>query len=354
MEMPLPHNLHTLLLLGIFLLLMFYTLYFVREIALPIIIAVVLYLLLQPGMRCLLRWHVPKVLAALLMIMVLGGGVSGLGFVLSGPVSDWVATAPETLPRLERRLSFLTKPLQKVQQTSDQLEKVGDSTGDAVRTVAVKGPGLRGILLNGTHVFLTSVVTTVVLLFFLLVSGDLFLRRLVEILPTLSNKKQVVDIANEIERHISGYLMTISLMNAAVGVAAGVNAYFCGLPNPILWGTVAFLLNYVLILGPLACAAALLCAGLFTFDNTLHAVLPAAIYFLIHIIEGESITPMLLARRLTLNPVLIIISLVFWYWLWGIVGALLAVPLLGTFKIICDRIRPLMAIGHFLGTEPRA
>jgi predicted PurR-regulated permease PerM len=113
-------------------------------------------------------------------------------------------------------------------------------------------------------------------------------------------------------------------------------------------------MNYILILGPLACATVLLLAGLMTFDTTWQAMMPAGIYVAIHFVEGESITPMLLARRLTLNPVLIIISLVFWYWMWGVIGALLAVPLLGTLKIICDRIRPLMAIGHFLGTEARS
>jgi predicted PurR-regulated permease PerM len=192
-------------------------------------------------------------------------------------------------------------------------------------------------------------------------AGDLFLRRLVEILPRLSDKKQAVDISNEIERHISGYLLTVSLMNAAVGVASGAAAYFCGLPDPLLWGTLAFVLNYILILGPLTCAFAFLIGGLFTFDTTFHAVLPSLIYICIHFLEGETVTPMLLARRFTLNPVLVVISLVFWYWMWGIIGALLAVPLLATFKIICDRVRPLMPLGHFLGRdaprnghEPRA
>jgi len=194
----------------------------------------------------------------------------------------------------------------------------------------------------------------VVLLFFLLVSGDLFLRRLVEILPTLSNKKQAVEISREIESNISSYLATISLMNLGVGVLTGIAAYVCGLSDPILWGTVAFLLNFVPILGPLCGVAILLLAGLLTFDVIWQAALPAGIYLVIHIVEGETVTPMLLARRFILNPVLVIVSLIFWYWMWGISGALLAVPLLATVKIVCDRIRPLMALGHFLGAEARA
>jgi predicted PurR-regulated permease PerM len=187
-----------------------------------------------------------------------------------------------------------------------------------------------------------------------LVAGDLFLRRLVEILPTLSIKKQAVDISHEIESNLSGYLVTISLMNAAVGIATGLATYFCGLADPILWGSVVFLLNYIPILGPLCGVAILFLAGLLTFDPFWQAALPAGIYLVIHLIEGESVTPMLLARRFILNPVLVIVSLAFWYWMWGVAGALLAVPMLATLKIVCDRIRSLMALGHFRGAEARS
>jgi predicted PurR-regulated permease PerM len=142
-------------------------------------------------------------------------------------------------------------------------------------------------------------------------------------------------------------------MNLGVGILTGIAAFFCGLSDPILWGTIAFLLNFVPILGPLCGVSILFLAGLLTFDVVWQAALPAGIYLAIHTVE-ETLTPMLLARRFTLNPVLVIISLVFWYWMWGIAGALLAVPLLATVKIICDRITPLMALGHFLGAEARA
>ena len=195
--------------------------------------------------------------------------------------------------------------------------------------------------------------TTITLLFFLLLSGDLFLRRLVEILPTLSNKKQAVEISREIERNISTYLATITLMNLLVGVLTGFVAYACGLSDPVLWGTLVFILNYVPIIGPLCGLGTLLLAGLLTFEPLWQAMLPAGIYLLIHLMEGQFVTPMLLARRFTLNPVLVILSIIFWYWMWGVSGALLAVPLLATVKIVCDRIGPLMAIGHFVGGEAR-
>jgi len=353
-EMPLPQNLQSLLLMGIFALLVLFALYFTGEVVLPIIFAIILYLVLQPAMRWTGKLRIPRVVAALVMICVFFGGVGALGFSLSGPAADWVSKAPESLRRIEHRLFVLKQPMADLQSVSKQVEKIAEGPTTSSKSVTVTGPDVSSILFSGTRFMLVGLGTTVVLLFFLLVSGDLFLRRFVEILPTLSNKKQAVEISREIESNISSYLATISLMNLGVGVLTGVAAYFCGLSDPILWGTVAFLLNFVPILGPLCGVTVLLLAGLLTFDVIWQAVLPAAIYFGIHIVEGETVTPMLLARRFILNPVLVIVSLIFWYWMWGIAGALLAVPLLATVKIICDRIRPLMALGHFLGAEARA
>ena len=342
-----------LVLLGIFGLLILYALYFASEIVVPIVFAFVLHLLLQPSMRIFARLHVPRTIAALLIIVVFFGGIAALGFTLSGPAAVWVAKAPDSLPRLEQRLSIFKNPVTVMQKASNEVEKLAQSSASDVRSVAVVGPGLSSFLFSSTRAFLAGGLTTAVLLFFLLRSGDLFLRRLVEILPTLANKKQAVDISHEIESNISRYLVTITLMNAAVGIMTGIAAYFCGLSDAALWGVVAFLLNYIPILGPLCGVAILFLVGLLTFDSTWQALLPAVIYLVIHLVEGETVTPILLARHFTLNPVLVILALLFWYWMWGVAGALLAVPMLATSKIICDRIRPLMALGHFLGTQAR-
>ena len=186
------------------------------------------------------------------------------------------------------------------------------------------------------------------MLFFLLIHGETFLRRLVEVLPRFRNKRQAVDISNQIQSDISAYLVTITIMNAGVGVATGIAVAFTGLGDPLLWGTVAFLLNYVPILGPLIGVLLFLLAGLLAIDNAWLAFAPAALYVGVHLIEGETVTPMLLARRFTINPVLVIISLVFWYWMWGVPGAILATPMLAVVKIICDRIQTLAAFGHFI------
>jgi predicted PurR-regulated permease PerM len=186
------------------------------------------------------------------------------------------------------------------------------------------------------------------ILFFLLISGDTFLRKLVEIVPTFGDKRRVVALSQQIEENISAYLLTITLMNAAVGVATALAMWASGLGDPFLWGSVAFLLNYVPIIGPFVGVALFLFVGILTFDVLWQALIPAGAYLLIHLIEGETVTPMLLARRFTLNPVIVVISLIFWFWMWGVPGAILAVPMLAIAKIICDDVKPLNAIGHFL------
>jgi predicted PurR-regulated permease PerM len=343
-EMPLPSDPKVIFLGGLFVLALLATAYVASEIVLPLVFAVILKLLLQPAMRILERLHVPRMLAALLLILALFGTIVGVGTAISGPAGTWAAKLPEGIPRLQERLSFMREPIDTLQRFLQQVEDLG-GTGAAA---SARGPTLLTTLFTGTRNFASGLFTTVLFLFFLLVSGDTFLQRLVEIMPRFSSKRQVVEISQQIESDITAYLVTITIMNAAVGIAMGLAMWLTGVGDPILWGTVAFLLNYVPILGTALGVLIFLLAGLLTIETLWQALLPAGLYLGFHLIEGETVTPMLLARRFTLNPVLVVISLVFWFWMWGIPGAILSVPMLAITKIICDRVRPLAAFGHFL------
>ena len=245
-------------------------------------------------------------------------------------------------------MSFLRAPINTSQQFLQQVENIG-ATGARPDTAGPSGgAAFVSTIFAGTRSFASGLLTTVLFLYFLLVSGDTFLRRLVEILPRFSSKRQAVDISHQIESDISAYLLTISIMNVAVGVVTALVMWLTGVGDPILWGTLAFLLNYAPIIGPSLGVVIFLLAGLLTIDTLWQALLPAALYLAIHMVEGEMVTPMLLARRFTLNPVLVIFSLVFWFWIWGIPGAILSVPMLAIAKIVCDRVRPFTALGHFL------
>ena len=347
-EIHFPRDMKTVFLGGLFFLALLVALYIGAPIILPIILAIILKLLLQPALRPFERLHIPRAIASLVVVFLVVCGIVGFGAMVSGPAMSWVHKLPEGIPRLEQHVRVLTAPLAEVEGILKRAEQATQGPADGTPAVTVQQGGLASTLLSGTFDVIVGILTTILLLFFLLAAGDTFLRRVVEVLPRFKDKRQAVDIVQSVEHDISAYLITISAINLMVGVATGIAMAVCGLGDPILWGAMAFMLNYVPILGPMVGVGMFALVGLLSFDTLGPALVPAGLYLLIHVVEGEFVTPLILARRLTLNPVLIILSLIFWYWLWGVPGAILAVPILAIIKIICDRIKPLMAFGHFL------
>jgi predicted PurR-regulated permease PerM len=353
-DMPLPSNPSTIYQGGLFVLALLACMYLAREVVVPIVLAFFLELLVQPGMKLLKRLRVPRLAAALLAVAVLLGCIVGLANLLSSPASQWAQRLPQGLPRLQERVRFVSQPIDALDRVFKHAKNavVGTSGGSAP-TPAQSGTDIQQLLLSTVHHFASGFTWTMLMLFFLLLAGDMFLRRLVEVMPTFGNKRQVIDIAQQVESDISVYLLTITIMNSLVGIATGLGMWALGLPDPLLWGVMAFMLNYVPIFGPITGMVLFLAVGMLSLDPLWKAFMPMVLYIAVHVIEGESVTPMLLARRFTLNPVLVMAALLFWDWMWGIPGAVLAVPLLAIFKIVCDRVRPLAALGHFIEGERR-
>jgi predicted PurR-regulated permease PerM len=343
-----PPDLKTFFLGGIFLLLLLTLIHVASVIVIPIILAFVLKLVFQPVFRLLRSWKFPRIIAATIVLCALVIGIVGLGTVLSAPATSWAQKLPESFPQLQERFEFLSKPMEKTQKILIQADNLGNAPGQKVMAVQLPGTRLSDRIFADTQLLASGLFTTMLVLFFLLTSDDIFLRRLVEVLPTFQNKRQAVDISQQIEHDISRYLLTITTMNAGVGIATGIIFRICHIDNPLLWGSLAFLLNYIPMMGSLLAAAVFLLVGLMTVNTLSAAMLPALLYMLVHIVESIMITPLLMARRFTLNPVLVILALVFWYWMWGLAGAVLAMPMLAITKIICDRVEALQAFGHFL------
>lgn len=339
---------------GLFVLASFYTLYFCRSLLLPLVMAALFSLLLAPVVRGLKRLRIPEPLGAGLVILALlaalGAGVYGL----SGPASDWVQRAPQSLRSAQVKLRDLQRSLQRLGRATEQVEKLADATAVApprpVVAVAVQStPTLRERIFSRATDLATDAVVMFILLYFLLASGDLFLRKLIRVLPRLEDKRRAVDIARQVERDISAYLAAVTTINLALGAAVALAFYLEGLPNPLLWGAMVAVLNYVPYLGPIVDYSVFLMVGLLTFDGVWHILMPAATFLVLNVLEAYLLTPLILGRRLTLNPVMLFVGLTFWGWIWGIVGAILAVPILAVFKIFCDHIEPLAPIGEFLG-----
>jgi len=343
-DMPLPKEARTIFLGILCAIAVLACLYIARDIVLPIVLAVVLKLLLQPLVSVLERVRVPKAVGALVALGVLLSVLVGLGMLLSSPAARWASELPQAWPQLQQKFVFLKDPVEHIQRTLDQMGVQLENP-----SALLSNPmGMVTAVFSGTGTIAAHLLETLLVLFYLLVFGETFLRRLVEVLPTFANKRDAVEISAHIERDLSAYLLTITVINAAVGcVTAGV-MLLCNVPAPVLWGVVAFCLNFVPILGPFCGVILFLAVGLISMGPVWAALLPSALYFGIHVLEGEIVTPMLLANRFTINPVAVILALIFWYWMWGVPGAILAVPMLAIAKIIADRLRPLRAFGHLL------
>lgn len=339
---------------GLFVLATFYTLYFARDFILPILLAWILSSLLAPVVRALKRVRVAEPLSALLIISALLGILSLGIYRMSDPVASWIQRAPQVLTDVRAKLQNFIRPVADVQETTKQIEKMA-GLGNDQQTAAVelKKPGLSQVIFSSAKDFALSTGVMLVLLYFLLASGDLFLLKLVKVLPTMENKKVAVEIYRRIEKDVSTYLSVVTLIYIGFGCVIGVAMYLLGMPNPWLWGVMAAVLSYIPYLGALVGLTTVTLVAILTFEDVFRIVLVPLVYFTVDTIQANLIFPMALGRRLALNPVMIFIWLIFCGWIWGIIGALLAVPLLAIIKIICDQVEQLAAIGEFLGRESK-
>lgn len=263
---------------------------------------------------------------------------------------EWVASAPEKMRIAEYRLQDLVEPLEKVREAAAEVDKVaGGSEGGQQAVQVGDGTSVSRMLMNQTWQFMSGLLITIFLLYFLISSGDLLLRKIVRTLPQFGHRKKAVRIIRSIESDLSRYLGMVCLINTGLGVAVGSAMYVIGMPNPMLWGALAGLLNFIPYLGPAVNIAIVGMVAFVSFDGIGHALLAPMACLLLNGIEASLVTPMVMGWRLRLNPVVIFIALTFGTWIWGIPGALLAVPLLAALKITCDRIQLLQPIGELLG-----
>jgi predicted PurR-regulated permease PerM len=332
-----------------------YTLYFAREFLLPIAFAQLLSFLFSPVVRALARMHIrPPIGAALVILTFLGVATLGV-YELTGPIQRWAATAPDAFSTARERLSDVIRPIQRASQTAEQVqnatvEGVGAGSPRAPEVV-VRSPSLISRVFGTTQRFVTGMLEVILLLYFLLAAGDLFLQKLIKVLPNLHDKKKAVEIARKAEASISTYLLTAAAMNVAEGLVVAGALYLLGMPSPLLWGAMVAVMEFIPYLGALLMVVVLSIAAITSFDSLPHALLVPGVYLLINVLQANVASPFLFGSRLALNPVALLVGLTFWFWIWGIPGAFIAVPLLATFKIFCDHIESLAAVGEFLGTR---
>jgi len=342
-----PFDVRSIALTGLFILAVFYTIYFMRSILLPIVLALLLSYLLRPIVRGLAKLKIPLTVSAAViligLLVLVGYGISAV----ATPTVAWLQKAPAGLAELQHKLRPVKKSVAQVTQATSEIEKLATTNAES-KAVEVKQHPITETFVTRTPEFVASAVFLVILLYFLLVYDQVFIAKLVKLLPTLSDKKAAVGIAQDIESQVSRYLFTITAINACLGLAVGTAVGLLGLRNPLMWGVMVALLNFVPYLGALTGIICMTIGAVLSFDSLGYALIFPAVYLAFGTLEGSFITPWIMGRSLTLNPVIILLSLTFWGWMWGIVGIILAVPILAAFKIFCAHIKPMEPLAEFL------
>ncbi|MGX5843923.1 AI-2E family transporter [Mesorhizobium sp. ArgA1] len=345
------HLMRTLL-IGIFLFMAIYALYFARAFFMPVILAFLLTLTLTPIVRFLRKHGVPEVVSATLLVVLSVCIFATAGYLLSGPVIDLINNTSAIGQQLSERLAQFRRPFEKIMQIAHELEGLTQTSQEAdVQKVAVAQSGMLSSAADNILSAATSITIIFVLSLFLLASGTMFYEKIIQSFARLSEKKRALRVVYDVEREISHYLLTVAVINTGLGTVIGLGLWGLGMPNPLVWGTMAALLNFLPYVGALITIVLVSVIALISFDSISYALLAPAFVLLCDIVEGQFVTPMVVGRRLEINAVAIFIAIAFWSWLWGFVGALMAVPLLVVVKVFCDHFEGLSHVGNFLAAQ---
>lgn len=325
-----------------------FTLYLTASLILPIVVAAMMALLLAPAVNALARMHIPHPVGAGLILLGLLSLLVTLGVQVAAPVQRWIDTAPEQLRRLEHKIDGLMRPVAAMREATEKVGEIAQpdsSTGKPREVVVAREAGTSAI--DVTLDTMVTLLSAIMLMYFLLASGDLLLRKLIAVTPEREDKLRMVDIVRSIQREIGRYFATITLVNIALGTTTGLLLFALDMPTPLVWGVAVALLNFLPYIGPLIVTVLLSAVALLTFDTPLEILGPPAAFLLLNFVEDQLIMPFLFGRRFSINPVVIFVWVLFWAWMWGIGGLLLAVPMLVAVRICAERIprmRPLAVI----------
>lgn len=337
----------------------FYTMYFARAILLPTTMAIVLSLVLKPLTKRITRLGIPPIASTIVVMLAFSLVVAAGARALWQPANDWIEQVPESLQKVRQQVASSGGPLSHLMKAKSEVEKL-TSVPESEETdsdflpdlppvsVQVEQPQLTNQMLSTTGGFATACIITLSLLFFLLAAGDRFMEKAVQLRRTWREKRDLVMLIKEVEQKMSSYLGAITIINIGLGVVIGGGLWMIGLPNPLLWAVLAALLNYIPFAGLVIGSLTVTIVAIGEFDSMSHAMLAPAIYLGANGIEANFITPAVLGRSISLNPVVILMAVFLAGWVWGIGGIFLSVPLLLMAKIACDTNESLEPISVFL------
>ncbi len=321
--------------IGMFVILFVVALSLARPVLLPVASAFVVAMMLGPLSARAERHHVPSLLTAIVLWLLVVAVFYGVIALLAAPALDWIGKAPDIGRSIQEKLHVLDRPLAALQDLRDALLPSDKKGSLGVDIMAFVQPAVLVITpaIGQTFIFFGT-------LFFMLLGRSRLRRVLVAFFDEHDARLRTLKIMSDIEQNLTGYLSIVALINIAIGFCGGVAAWIAGLPDPLAWAVLAFILNFIPYIGALIMEAALFMVGLVTFPTLTAALFAPLLFLALATLEGHFITPSIMGRRLTLNPLTVFLSLVFWTWLWGPVGAFLAVPLLIMAMVVVDHLFP--------------
>lgn len=341
----------------------FTALHLLREVVLPLVLAIMFSFILRGPVRFMRRRGIKLSVASAFVVLFSVGIIGASVVLLVGPARSWITRLPAEIPTIELKLRRLTAPLGRLDSMAVQVQSIVSGGGAAsAGTDMTAGPAapvaaapressglLRRIIGNATSL-LVAIFTVMLLTFLLLASGDLFLRKLSKVLPVDVEVATPYQVSEAVEAAIATYLRTVIMINTGLGLATWAVLSIIGVPNAGLWGTIAGLLNFIPYFGAFVTLVLLSGVALTVFDTVGAILLVPASFGVLNIIESHGVTPLLMGRQLPLNPVALVVGVIFWNFMWGVPGAILAVPLMVIAKIVCDAIPSLSHVAEFLGS----
>ncbi len=328
-------------------------LYFARDLIVPVVLSILLALLLMPLLRKLQSWKVPDLASAFILTtaVVLLFGVAVM--TLAGQAQQWLADSPTVLAKASRLIPSNSGPLKHLQEATSAVQNITRTEATPPLTVEVTSTDMMLAALGVSTHFAAAAILVFVLAFFLLAFNKTLLMQAVQSRDKFNEKRNIVQLLRNIEGGVSRYLFTVTIINCGLGVATAILLWLMNIPNPILWGVLVATMNFVPHVGAFLCMGVLFLIGAVTHESISYGLATAAVFAVLTTLESYIVTPMVLSRSLQLSPLAIILSVLFFGWLWGIAGGLMAAPLLAAFKITCDQFESLHGMAAFLSGETR-
>lgn len=324
-------------------------LYVTADLMIPVTFAILIYLLLLPPVRWLGRRNVPTVVAAGLLILVITAVLVTAVATLASPADRWLAEAPRSVRELQKELSASSGSMANIKELADEVDQLAKSdAADNAPEVVISDKGTIELLVGGLPNAVAFAGIVFFLSFFLLASGDSLVRRITRCGRSYAERRRIVSITRQIQADLSRYLITVTGINAVLGLTVALALYLMEVPNPLLWGAMVYLLNFAPYAGALISAVVLTLVGMMTFDTISNALMVPGVFLVLTILEGQLITPAVLGQRMSMSPIVVFVTVIVWGWMWGIFGALMAVPILTSFKVVCDHVPKLRHVALFL------